>query len=264
MSHKTVYMCIPQNKLKGNVSKEHITEIVAETLAKYVEDTAEDGMMKIDWYEIGGRWAGAFATLKSATSAFLTENGLFAYEFLDKYDVICNGGQRGPYIAGCEEFMPVNGAYNHEIAWNALAKLRDYYLYKYMLMILDGDERLGGHTPDGMEIIDDCLFLMDDEHTLWVKKGETFDERNERLGKKFGRGMMPPDAYVDLNGVWHDDNDIWEKWEKGGPKAMEKVFASGKDPQEIALEEFNEEFEQLLSSLQPNDYVIVIDGHAFP
>ena len=41
------------------------------TLSKYVEDTATEEMTKIDWYEIGGRGEGTFATLKSSERALL-------------------------------------------------------------------------------------------------------------------------------------------------------------------------------------------------
>ena len=49
MSHIIIFMSIPGEKLSGNTSKENIARIVSETLAPYVEDTAQtDTNIKID------------------------------------------------------------------------------------------------------------------------------------------------------------------------------------------------------------------------
>lgn len=265
MSHKTIYIALPAAKVGGDTSREHIDELTDFILSPYVEETAAEGMMRIDWYKIGGRWTGAFAALKSAPSAYLPEDGGFGYEFIDRYDLICNSGERGPYIAGKEEFIPVNGACNKDIEWDALDKLNQYSGYRYMEMVLNRDERVGGEVPDELEIIGDELYMIvEDDKMLFLKRGESFEERNERMEIEFDSFVMPPDAYIDLDGVWHDDNDIWERWEKGGPKAISDVLSSGGNPQEVAFKEFVAGFYKMRDSLQDDDYILVVDGHAFP
>ena len=265
MSHIVVYMGIPFAKVNGDTSETHIQTIVEDILSKYVEDTAEDEyMIKMDWYEIGGRWAGAFGTMKGAASAYPTENGVFAYKEMQNYDVVCNKGKHGPYIAGDKEFIPVNGAYKKDIAWDAVSRLSEYYLHRIMLQILNKEKPFADNTPDWCEIQNDALYANNDEHTLLVTRGETFEDRVKRLGQTFGRSMAAPDAYVDLSGHWHDVNGIWAEWEAGGSKAMKEIFDSDKDPEEIAQEQFNAAFDKFLDSMQDDDYFIVVDGHTFP
>ena len=116
MSHKTVYMGISANKLKGSVSLENISAYVEKTMRKYVEETAKEENIKCDWYVIGGRWEGAVGAVKGTENILLTENGLFAYQLFDQYDAIINNGQRGPYFVDDVEYIPVNAGLKKDIA----------------------------------------------------------------------------------------------------------------------------------------------------
>ncbi len=48
-------MGIPADRIGSDLFTEHIDQLVENILEPYVEETAEDGKMKIDWYQIGGR-----------------------------------------------------------------------------------------------------------------------------------------------------------------------------------------------------------------
>ena len=75
---------------------------------------------------------------------------------------------------------------------------------------------------------------------------------------------MSADAFIDLKGVWRDENDIWKKWERDPEKALAMLSDPDKDLMAVAEEEFQQVFESMLDSLGPEDYVLLVDGHAFP
>lgn len=268
MSHMVIYMGISSDKIHGDTSEKHIDAIVKNVLSKYVydEDAPEQGTEKIDWYEIGGRWEESLAALESAPSAYKAKSGKFAYTSMEEYDAICNNGNHGPYVAGKETFIPINGAYKKDIDLTAFQKLDLYQMYKTTLMVLNRDMRLDGQVPDEVEIIGDALYTKDDEHKLLAMQGESFEAWLERLGwLESGLSKLDlaygSDAYIDLDGTWHDVNDVWAKWEAGGTKTMLKALSSD-NPEEAACEELWDEMNSFIDSLSDNDYLLVIDGHS--
>lgn len=262
MSHKTVYMGISANKLKGSVSLENISAYVEKTMRKYVEETAKEENIKCDWYVIGGRWEGAVGAVKGTENVLLTENGLFAYQLFDQYDAIINNGQRGPYFVDDVEYVPVNAGLKKDIAWDAISKLDQYKTFKFLELVLNRDPRLGDSLPEGYEIKDGDLYAGEDK-SLFLKNKETFNEWAERLGIQFGRAMMPPDAYIDTKGVWHDDNDAWAEFEK--------IVMSGRfedlpeNQEEAAQQAYLENYEKFMDEeLKDDDCFVILDCHCFP
>lgn len=262
MSHKTVYMGIPANELKGDISLERVSSYVEKTMAKYVEETAQEENIKCDWYVIGGRWEGAVGAVKGAENVLLTENGLFAYQLFDQYDALINHGQRGPYFVDDIEYVPVNAGLKKSIAWDAVSRLDHYKDFKFLELVLKRDPRLGGRLPEGYEIKDGNLFAGEDK-SLILKEGETFAEWVDRLGMQFGRAMMPPDAYIDTKGVWHDENDEWAEFEK---KIMSRKFKDmPENPEEAAQEAYLEKYEKFMDEeLKDDDCFVILDCHCFP
>ena len=264
MSHKTVCMAISSEKLCGKFDEETVKDIVARVMARYVEETAKDEEIKCDWYSIGGRWAGSFAALKGTQNVLPAEEGRFAYELFDKYDVVVNYGKQGPYKIDDAEYIPVNGALKKDIAWDAVSKFDKYVTYRMLRMILEGDPRIGG-VPAGYEIRENKLYVHVDGteiHALTV--GESFEVYAKARNMVFGRAVIPLDAYIDKDGVWHDDNEIWDIW-------MRQLMGSkGKrglptNPEEAAYKEFRELFEKYLDNeLKDDDGFLVLDCHCFP
>ncbi len=262
MSHKTVYMGIPADELKGDISIERVFSYVEKTMAKYVEETAQEENIKCDYYEIGGRWEGAVGAIKGAENVLLTENGLFAYQFFVNYDVIINNGHRGPYFIDDVEYIPVNAGLKKAIAWDAISKFSKYLQFKSLECILNRDPRLEDSLPEGFEIEDGDVYVGEDK-LLALKNKETFSEWVDRLGIQFGRTMAPPDAYIDTKGVWHDENDVWAEFEK--------TIMSGKfkdmpeNPAEAAQEIFLGDYERFMDDeLKDDDCFVIIDCHCFP
>lgn len=261
MSHKTVYMGIPAKKLGGTFDLERIKELVAETMEHYVEATAAEENTKCDWYEIGGRWAGAVGAIKGVENVLPSEKGLFAYQLFDQYDAIVNNGRRGPYCVDEVEYIPVNAGLKKCISWDCLEKLNEFMTYKFLEMVLNRDSRIGTELPENYEIKNSDLFYTEGEQSfLLLKNGESFSDRTERMKKQFGRAMMQADAYIDTNGIWHDDNDAWV--------AYEEALMRGENPKiplETAQDTFLENFEKFMDEeLQDDDCFVILDCHCFP
>ena len=258
--HKTVYMVIPAAKIAKDTSKEHIDSIVEEVLAPYCGEYAEEGQWHMDWYEVGGRWAG-FSGVKKGCDCYPTENGLFGYELFDKYDVLCNKGQRGPYVIDGVEYIPIIGAKKKDIEWDCVGKFDSASMVRYMQIVLDEEERnvmLGGNIPDGFTIEGDCLYVgSGEEKILAYKKGESFADYSTRREEEYGIAIMPPDAYVDKLGKWHDDNEIWENH-----ALMSKLMKGEGSPDEKAMEAFVDQFHDYLKNqVNDDDYFLVVDTH---
>lgn len=257
MSHKTVYMGIPANKLDGKFDPEKIASFVKTTMEQYVEETAKEGNVKCDWYVIGGRWEGSVAAIKGTQNILETQNGQFAYTFFDQYNAVMNNGQSGPYIMDNVEYIPVDGGLKKDIAWDAIAKWNAYNTYLIFKLILQKDPRFGGGIPEGYKVIDEDLYLCPSgKDVLAVKNNENFYDWAKRLGETFERIVLPPDAYIDTKGVWHDENDLWKNCPT--PSELTRLLESSQ-------EMFTEVFEKFLDEeLQDDDCFVVLDCHCFP
>ena len=264
MSHIIVYLAIPAKKMNAGFSEEKIISYTKSIMEQYVEETAAPQNNKIDHYVIGGRWSGALGALKGAKSALVSENGFFSYEQLEGYDAICNDGASGPYLAGEVEYKPVNGAFISELDLKAILKMQEYMLYCYACLVRDQDERIGGAIPDEFELIDGDLYINNDEHTLLLKKNETYDERCIRMNVRYGLSILLPDAYIDTDGNWHDENEKWDGLQSDGFRLMESAMRSGQDLTEVMQNQFFDAFEEFLDSLNDDDYLLILDGHQFP
>ena len=279
MSHKTVYLGIPAKKLNGAFSEEKLCSAVESIMSQYVEETAEDGnKIQCDWYSIGGRWSGAVAAVKGTDNILPTENGLFPYELFDQYDAIINNGNRGPYYVDKTEYVPIDCGKKKDIDWESIHKLDEYMTYKFFELAFNRDARFGD-LPDSYVFKDDGLYIKtDDGNTFFVyKKGETFDEYVVRREIKFERAILPPDAFIGLDGEWHDDNDIWRHFEQVAmskimnedldeEEGFEQFIAETSDnPAEAAQEGFAKMFDNFLDNeLGDDDYFVVLDCHSFP
>lgn len=261
MSHKIIYVAIPSARIDGDTSKENIDMIAAEIMMKYVEDTADEDMAKVDWYAIGGRWNGSFATSVNAESAYLQNENTFTYTFGEPYNAVCNHGECGPYIVGTEEFVPVSGACIRDIVWAAPCKLDNYWQFKYLQMCLENDESIGNQVPEGFERVDDCIYFPERDHALITKKGDTFEKYVERLNIKFFAYEPEVDAFIDLDENWHDANSFDDIDELGD---LQDLLAMGPNITDALYDKFKERLHELIESLGPDDYLLVIDGHAFP
>lgn len=257
MSHMTVYMGISANKLKGAFDQDKISELVDEVMQKYLVETAEEKNIKCDWYVIGGRWEGSIAAVKGSENVLETESGMFPYQFIDQYDVIVNNGNRGPYFAGSTEYVPANGGLKKEIDWEGIAKLQEFMYFKYQELILNRDPRFGGRIPDGHVIKEDGLYVDNEgELVLLLKKGESFEERAVRTGETYSRSIGIPDAYIDTQGVWHDENEVWDAMMRGKLKGVKG------NTQEFAQQTYMKNFTKFMDGeLQDNDCFVVLDCH---
>lgn len=264
MSHKTVYLGIPASKLNGVFDPSAIASIVEEIMAQYVEETAKEENVKCDWYVIGGRWEGTVGAIKGTENVLLTENGTFAYTLFDKYNVIANKGNNGPYIIEDTEYIPVNGGLKKSIAWDTYSRFDSYIAYLTFELVINKDPRIGGTLPENYEIIDNDLFLnASGKKVLVMRKKEAFSDWADRMNRYLGRVLLPPDAYIDTNGVWHDDNEIWAEFEK---IAMSGNFeAMPENPEETAQKEMSKRFNEFLDNeLKDDDCFVVLDCHCFP
>ena len=270
MSHKIIYMGISAEEVAGDYSKEHIDSIVEKKLSRYVEpeeyedeDEEEDedceeefSGYKLDWYQIGGRWGGAFATLKGKQSAYPTENNEFATD-TDLYDIACNDGKKGPYIIEGEEFIPVNGACKKDLDFTTVSKIFLYGQYKARMMLLNKDERVSEVQKD-YEIDGDDLYTKDG-HEFMINRNETFEDFLNRLYRGdfiYTYTLDDTDAYIDFDGEWHDMDELFGE-----------ILEKTKDIANISSEAYNafqEKAREFVKSLSDDDYVIIIDGHSFP
>lgn len=262
MSHKVVYMGISGNELKGDISLKKVSSYVKKTMKEYVEETAKEKNVKCDWYVIGGRWEGAIGAIKGAKNVVLTENGLFPYKFFDQYDAIINAGHRGPYFVDDVEYIPVNAGLKKDIAWDSISRLAQYKTFRFLELILNKDSCLGDGLVEGYEIKDGNLYVGKNK-SLILKNNETFSEWAERLGVQFGRVMMSPDAYIDVKGVWHDENDAWAKCEK---EIMSGKFRDIPENLEEAVQKaYLENYEKFMNEeLKDDDCFVILDCHCFP
>lgn len=264
MSHKTVYLGISANKLNGNVSEDKIYLYVETVMSKYVEETAKSRNVKCDWYLIGGRWEGAIGAVKGTKNILSAENGTFIYTLFDEYDAIVNNGQRGPYFLDGIEYIPISGGFKKDIDWNSVSKFNQYKKFKLLELVLNRDPKIGNKLPSEYKIVDNDLYIeTDGQKNQILKKGETFSEWIKRQNIKFSREMLNPDAYVDKNGVWHDENDIWAEFEKKNINFETENMA--KNPFEAVQESFIKQFENFMDNeLQDDDYFVILDCHCFP
>jgi len=264
--HMTVCVGISAEKIAGKNSNEEISEVVESILHPYVEGAEDKSKWKMDWYVIGGRWEGVFGVVKGTESnnIYLTESGRFAYELFDQYDVICNKGQIGPYVAGEMEYIPATGALMKDIDWYAIDKLNYFWMYRYMQIIMNEEERaerLEGKIPGGFIIENDYIYHASDENkTILYKKGETFEEHISRREIEFDKALLPLDAYVDKQGKWHDVNEVSLDREK-----VNEILEGADDSEDITelfANEFKNELNKFLDEeMQPDDYLIVLDCH---
>lgn len=258
--HKTIYMIISKSEINGDTSKEHIDAIVERVLTPYCGSDAEEDHYYMDWYQIGGRWAGFTGVIKG-TDCYPTEEGRFAYEHFDRYDAFVNNGKFGPYVIDDIEYIPIIGAKKKDIAWDCIEKFNNAWMLRYFQIVVNEAERnalLGGEIPAGFYVENDVLYLESDvEHNALYIKGETFTENMLRRGIKFGKGIMTPDAYVDKEGKWHDDNQIWENDE-----LMRNLIENNEDLEMAVMEKFSDGlYDYLEEQVEDEDYILVIDGH---
>lgn len=275
--HKTIYMGISAEKLKGDTSKENIDRIVDETLARYFIDTAQDeDEAYLDNYVVGGRWQGSFAVLKSAKTGYLTDNNLFPYKSMEGYNFMCNDDNVGPYTDGKNEYIPVSGACFKEIDEFAVSRMELYSNYKYLICLLNKDERF---EPQVLDVTEDKIYFNGEngeERILVLKRGDSFEDYVKRIGVEFDRALGEPDAYIDFDGVWHDDHEyvrnsikkMLSAFENGG---LEEAFAAngkifGEIPEGVNHDEYSKNmfvknFIDFMKSFDGDDYMLVIDGH---
>lgn len=264
MSHKTVYLGISADELNGDVIKDKVSLYVETAMSKYVEGTATPKNIKCDYYLIGGRWDGAIGTVKGTKNILSTENGTFIYTLFDEYDAIVNNGQRGPYFLDGIEYIPISGGFKKDIDWNSISKFNLYKKFKLLELVLNRDPKIGDKLPSGYKIVNNDLYIETDGHKNQIlKKSETFSEWIKRQNIKFSREMLPPDAYVDKNGVWHDENDIWDEFERN--IINYKLEDMSKNPFEAVQKNFIKQFENFMDNeLQDDDYFVILDCHCFP
>ena len=165
------------------------------------------------------------------------------------------------------EYIPVNGGRKKDIAWDAVSKLNAYKNYKYLELVLNKDPLLGGGTVEGVKTIDGDLYLESEgSEKLALKNGEVFYDWAKRMGVEFGRAMMPPDAYIDTKGIWHDDNDAWAAFEaKVMSGKIDDISGDFQDLQEAMQAEYMKGYESFLDDeLKEDDCFVILDCHCFP
>lgn len=251
--HNFLIMGIPAKELKGQFNEKMLNAYVEKVLGKYIGN-------KCDYFQIGGRWQGVLGAKKSNPNVLLTETGCFEenYDFFGRYDALENNGASGPYMIDGVEFVPVNGGLVNEIEWDVIPRFMEYATYIVKKHILERDPRFE-ILPDEYKYQDGDLYLDVPDHGLHllIKNGETFLEYAQRQECVFVRDFIPPHAYVDLDGAWHDDNEVWEELGKG-------LLAEGEMPEnimEFASNEFRTRVHNFLDTLQPGDGVVIVDFH---
>ncbi len=258
--HRFLFLGIPAKNLSNGFKLDSIRAYVKKVMREYAMDTADEENVKCDYYEIGGRWQGVFAAKKDSKNIILTDTGMFEenYDFFPFYDALVNDGANGPYIIDDVEYVPVNGGFMSDIDLEVVNRFREYRMYLIFKSFLDGDSRVG-NAPDTCRITEEGIYFTDDsgEERLMLKKGETFAQFTERMEIKFVPDFIPPHAYIDLDGVWHDENDVWDN--------IQAELLSGKFPaldiMEIAREKFAEMVYKFMKGLNPEDGLVVVDYH---
>ena len=193
--HSAVFVAIPAEKIGGDYSEENISKVVDSIVEPYNIETAPDGQTKMDYYSIGGRWAGFIGTKPNAKSIIPSSNGKFAYEIADTYDLIMNGGQPGNYKFGSLEVVPVDGATKEDIIWDSIGRLQQFVYFMSYKMMYEMDPRLGGKIPDPYFLKDEGLYSIEldiptvghsnsCDYVLLRKIGCTFDYRYYRFQKE--------------------------------------------------------------------------------
>lgn len=251
--HNFLIMGIPANELKGQFDKKTVDAYAEKVLGKYTED-------KCDYFEVGGRWQGVLGAKKNNANILLTETNCFEenYDFFGKYNALENNGANGPYIIDGVEFVPVNGGLVNEIEWDIIPRFMECVTYIVVKHVLEKDPRLGT-IPDQYRYQDGNLYLDVPNHGLHLllKNGESFCDYAQRHEYVFNRDFIPPHAYVDLNGDWHDENEIWDD--------LQNDLLSGKslpdNIHEFAANAFRDRVHDFLDTLQPEDGVVIVDFH---
>ena len=254
--HNTVYMVISANKIEGDASKKHIDEIVQDVLMPYCGEEAEDWHM--DWYVIGGRWAGFSAVLKG-TKCYESSSGTFAYSLFDKYDALMNNGEHGPYVIDGVEYIPINGARKKDILWDCIHKFDTMNTMRIFQMLLNEEDRnryLGGVLPENYSIDGDALYLK--SGSLCYRAGESFAEFTERLGIALTKSILPVDAYIDKDGEWHNGDDLMDDAE-----FMEKLIEESENVVEDLEYALTERFFKYIDEdVEDDEFILVLDTHS--
>lgn len=252
--HKFLIMGISAQKLNGKLDKKAADSYVFNTLKKYENK-------KFDYCGIGGRWEGMLAAKKESKNVLLTESGCFeeSYDFFGTYDALENNGNCGPYIIEKNEYIPVNGGLVKEIEWDFIQKFESYVHFTLLKHTWERDPRLLGAIPDNYKFKKDGLYIEydDGDSVLAFSNGETFSNYVERNDISFGRYLSLPFAYVDLNGIWHDDDELWEDFEKGRFKGVSMPDGI----ENFITNEYFKKVNAFVDSLKPEDAIIVVDYH---
>ena len=258
--HNFLFLGIPAKEIKNGFNYDDIEIYVNKVMSKYVTDTADEENVKCDYCQIGGRWQGVLAAKKDSKNVILTETGMFEenYDFFQVYNALENNGENGPYVIDDVEYVPVNGGLMSDIGLDFISRFRHFEMYAYSKHIMEKDPRLG-ETPDYCRIADDGLYCMTEtgEENLMYKKDESFAQFAERMEIEFMPDFIPPHAYVDLDGVWHDENEVWDN--------IEAELLSGKFPAEDVMDDAGQKFAEaayeFIKGLAPEDGLVVVDYH---
>ena len=255
--HNRVYVTIPVSKLAGDASTKHIDKLVADIMKSYCPPTAKPGMAKMDYYTVGGRFGG-FTGVVKGTDCYPNPSGQFDYTFTDEYDAYFYFGQQhGPYKFDNTEYVPVIGAKKKDIAFDSVNKLAVAIQLRVWEIMLKEDLRkqyLNGSIPEGCSVRADGVYANGE---LLLKKNETYAEAAKRHGVKFATFLTDPDAYIDLNGKWHSDDEVFA--DKAFMKKAEK--SSGNLIAEAAEEFINRLIKYIENTLGDEDYIVMVDTH---
>ena len=252
--HNFLILAIPEKELNGVFDISAAEKYVSEKLKKYTNE-------KFDYYSIGGRWEGLLIAKKDSNNILLTENGVFeeCYNFFNTYDALENNGQRGPYIIENTEYVPANGGLVKDIEWEVFHKFEEYVQFLIFRHIWEHDERLG-RIPDAYKFKEDGLYIASPENNemfLLYKNDESFSDYITRKDLTFAIKFPAPFAFVDYDGYWHDENEIWGKLEADLLKSKNMP----EDPEEFVQEEYQKAFFTFLDTLKPTDGVVIVDYH---
>ena len=257
--HKIVFMVIPAEKLSGNTTKNNIDSVIATILAPYCGEDADDSKYQMDYYEVGGRWSGFLGVVKGK-DCYPSQEGRFLYKFFDNYNGVFNGGKNGPYIVEGTEYIPIIGAKKKDIAWECvpLFEVYSYFRLFQLAMNVDRDALPDGLIIDGNKIYDPEL---PGNQVVYIE-GESVYENIERLGIDISRGVVLPDAFVDKDGCWHDDGEIWNNTKLIEKIAKKSGSLNGADLEDAVASEFFKRFYNYLDdTVEDEDYIVVVDAH---
>ena len=158
MSHKTIYLILSKEKVANDTSVEHISALADEVMSNYLEETATEENAKLDYYVIGGRWAGTFGAPKGTEAVFPVDENIFAYQFTDNYNAIANNGNNGAYLDDGVEYIPINGGLKKDIDRFFINRFESYTTYMLLQLFYSRDPRFGNLPPE-YEIADGCLYI---------------------------------------------------------------------------------------------------------